>query len=106
MPAFKIAVQKELEQATAVLDRSFAEKDWGDLIEQYKAKVADGLKHWILDLTNLQFISSNSIGMLIALNTSAMASEGDVGLILKEGSQVGNQVRFAKIDLILKCEFA
>ena len=105
MSAFTITVQQEDGQAIAKLDGSFADKDWGGLIEQYKAKIADGIKSWILDLTNLQFISSNSIGLLIALNTSAMANEGGVQLILKEGSQVATQIKFAKIDLILKCNF-
>lgn len=103
MAVFRSMYNQQTEEVTLRLDQAFSEKDWGAVIAFYKEKAGRGFKKWRLDLSAMQFISSNSIGMLIAFNTSIMANVGALQVVLAKQSHVTSQIRFAKIDRILNC---
>lgn len=87
------------------LSREFEHTDWKPLIDLYKEKVESGVKNWELDLSELEFINSSSIGTLVALNTSMRAYEANMRILLKKDSNVAMQIRFAKIDRVLSLRY-
>ena len=106
MAAFQSIYNKQTEVIILRLDGAFAEKDWGDLVAFYRQKSEGGFKKWLLDFSAVPSISCNSIGVLVALNTSVMANVGAMEVVLAKNSQAANQIRFAKIDQILNCRVA
>ena len=90
---------------TIRLHADFADGDWSRLFDFFKKEMAKGCQNWELDLTEVQFFSSHSIGMVVVMNTSIMAVKGTMSILVVEHSHIFNQFRFSRIDQILNCVY-
>lgn len=104
MKRFKQRHNKKAKAATLTLDEKFTHDDWPELIAYYKDNIAKGTKDWTVDLRNLAHVSSSSIGTLMAINTSIRGYKGNFKIIVGNDSAVADQIRFSKLDRVVKME--
>ena len=105
MEKFTHYYMEHSKQMRITLLPDFMQEDWPSVVSFYKPKIEEGILNWELDLTRLSFISSISIGQLVVLNTSVRAYSGKFTLILSNESPVTNQIRFARLNEIISCNF-
>ena len=66
-----------------------------------KKRIRDGQRRWILDLENVDFISSMGLGMLVRLNARVRKAQGEVKLA-RVGGLVGEALKITGLDRILQ----
>lgn len=101
MPSFTTSYNNDSKTTEVTLSNDLSQKEWNDLLEHYQQKIAGGFLHWDLDLRNLDFITSMSLGMIVGLNTSLSSRGGSLRLVMTKGSKVGHLIHLTKLDRIV-----
>lgn len=85
------------------LQRDFEHPDWEAVLALYR-KHAEQVRHWVIDLCPLKFITSSSIGTLVGLNTSIRAYGSTLKVYLAENSRATHAILTSKVNLIIDME--
>lgn len=101
MPAFSSSFNADSKTTEVTLLTDLSQKEWNELMEFYQQKIAGGSLHWDLDLRQLDFITSMSLGMIVGLNTSLSTRGGSLRLVMSRGSKVAHLIHLTKLDRIV-----
>lgn len=90
-------IQNRVEQSVSiVLDSSFNERRWVELMAIIEEKGRSAAQSFVLDMRQLEFISSQFLGLLLELNGRLIARGAHLRLTVTKQSRI-NQI------LILAC---
>lgn len=82
----------------------FTEDHWPALERQQQAWFDQGLRHYLLDLTCIQQLTSRVIGLFIGLNARMTLRGGRVRLVVLEGSRLAGTIHMMRLHKLMDVE--
>jgi len=74
-----------------------------ELMRLYQEKANQGIRNWEMDLNKIEFINSQTLGMLVAFNTSVASRGGKLRLCLPKNSKITDLILLTRLDRIIDC---
>jgi len=103
MEYFSQTFYRETGTMRLVLRQPINEGGYIELQRLYQEKVTEGIKNWEMDLTQIDFINSQTLGMVVAFNTSVTTHGGKMHLILPQNSKITDLILLTRLDRIIDC---
>ena len=100
MPAYTFSISGESRTTVVELVSEPSAQEWSQIMDQLQLK-AGSSNFWDLDLRTLEFMGSNSLGMIVSLNAALSARGGSLRLLMAKGSRIATLIQLTKLDRII-----
>lgn len=95
-------IQNRVEQSVSiVLDPSFSERRWDELLAIVEEKGRSAAQNFVLDMRQLEFISSQFLGLLLELNGCILARGAHLRLTVTKQSRVTQILMLACLNRVI-----
>lgn len=95
-------IQNRVEQSVSiVLDPSFSERRWDELLALIEEKGRSSAQSFVLDMRQLEFITSQFLGLLLELNGRILTRGAHLRLIVAKKSRVSQVLMLACLNRVI-----
>ncbi|MCL5270333.1 MAG: STAS domain-containing protein [bacterium] len=101
MPSFECQVNESVGFMQVLLKADFTADKWDEFERHYGPLIAKGVVNWDLNLTEMQWINSVFLGLLVGLNTMLSTRGGRLRVLVPRKSKIADILFLAKLNRIL-----